>query len=80
MAGTNIHCLNNNFRYTPPHWAWFSHKGNDIWETETTNNIVERFNQDLKVDGVDHSFLKCFQVLHQQIDFWRKEVQRLDAV
>ncbi len=49
---------NNSYRYSPSHWAWFSHNGHHVWEHETTNNIVERFNRELKADGINNTILQ----------------------
>jgi hypothetical protein len=29
-----------------------------VWEHETTNNIVERFNRELKADGINNTILQ----------------------
>ena len=65
-------------RYPPENWAWFSHSDHKEWETETTNNIAERFMRDLKDSvGLDRTLLDVLEKLQELMDFWIKEIIRL---
>ncbi len=66
-------------RYPPSHWAWYSHALYPEWNTETTNNIAERFMADLKatITKLNLDIVTVLGHLKELLEFWTKEVQRL---
>jgi hypothetical protein len=66
-------------RYSPVHWAWYSHITFQEWHTETTNNIAERFMADLKatVHTLNNNIVTILSHLKDLLEFWTKEVLRL---
>jgi hypothetical protein len=66
-------------KYPSAHWTWYSHSLHPEWERETTNNIAERFMEDLKsgIKTMNNSIITVLSYLRDLLDFWTKEIQRL---